>query len=271
MLEGRWGAALGLTGFLCLGAFGIGRETLSPHPTLKAAQHTETYDPCQYSDEKSTERCTNYRIANYTWALASFTGLLAVVSIIQIGFLLRADRTTRISADAAKAAANALPVVERAYVYPIIASTDGIDNYIEKAVLSVPISDPGNTNIPLKEMLYITFTIKNFGKTPAILRSAYAGFGIHPIGIDFGLAIPESILGEMESTSNLMAGLQIGITPQQALNIRAGQTFLLLRGQIHFEDILVTKFIFGWDNDIKRMTLRNVETTEDKTTQNEWN
>lgn len=57
------------------------------------------------------------RIADYTWWLSAFTLALVVVSAVQIGFLIRADKTARLSADAAKASADALPKTERAFVF----------------------------------------------------------------------------------------------------------------------------------------------------------
>jgi hypothetical protein len=51
---------------------------------------------------QSSQKSADDRIVNYTLWLMIFTGVLAVVSAVQIGFLIRADKTARISAEAAK-------------------------------------------------------------------------------------------------------------------------------------------------------------------------
>jgi hypothetical protein len=43
------------------------------------------------------------RIADYTWWLSAFTLALVVISVSQIFFLTRADKTARTAAEAAKA------------------------------------------------------------------------------------------------------------------------------------------------------------------------
>jgi hypothetical protein len=59
------------------------------------------------SPESFWERTTADPVAAFTGVLAIFTFVLAVVSIVQIYFLTKADRTARISSDAAKIAADA--------------------------------------------------------------------------------------------------------------------------------------------------------------------
>lgn len=51
------------------------------------------------------DRTTDDPVAFFTFVLAVFTGSLVIVTGTQIGFLIRADKTARTSADAAKAAA----------------------------------------------------------------------------------------------------------------------------------------------------------------------
>jgi hypothetical protein len=62
----------------------------------------------------------NERIADYTFWLMCFTGLLFVTSATQIAFLIRADRTAKATAQAAlksaQTAEKALSTIEVAYV-----------------------------------------------------------------------------------------------------------------------------------------------------------
>jgi hypothetical protein len=168
------------------------------------------------------------------------------------------------AADAAKQAADALPVVERAYVYPMIISAGGTGECIREALVFYD-GDFTKDDTPIPTTAEITFKIKNYGKTPAILKTAYAGFGINPIGTELGLSIPEAILGEMETTSELTSKMLAGPTRNQAQNIMVYTASMGFSGQITFDDIWgkehTTRFLFVWDKEIQRMALRQVETT----------
>jgi hypothetical protein len=167
------------------------------------------------------------------------------------------------SADAAKQAADALPVVERAYIYPIIIAHGAIEDCIKNALVFY-LGDPTKDDVPATETAELTFKFKNFGKTPAILKSAFVGFGVHPIGAEIGLSIPEAVLGVLEETNPLTSQMQIGITRKQAQHILVHTGHVCFTGEITFDDIWgnehTTKFYFVWDKEIKRMALRSVET-----------
>jgi hypothetical protein len=90
------------------------------------------------------------RIAQYTLLLAIFTGALVVVSAVQINFLIRSDKTARISADAARKTVSTMEATAahqlRAYVYVADAS-----------ILEA--------NSGYRPNIRITF--QNYGQTPA--------------------------------------------------------------------------------------------------------
>jgi hypothetical protein len=71
-------------------------------PTNPAAHGAE-----RASQKEEPKVSADERVASYTGWLALLTGLLVAVTSGQIGFLIRADKTARISADAAKTAADA--------------------------------------------------------------------------------------------------------------------------------------------------------------------
>jgi hypothetical protein len=175
-------------------------------------------------------------------------------------------QVTRRSVDVAREAADALPLVERAYVYPLIISP-GIEIARYLDYVSSWSSDPTDDDAPAPKLISLSFKIKNYGKTPAILHSAYAGFGMYPIGAEFGLSIPESVLGAGETTGDFTAEMQVGITRKQALLIAGHAGALCLTGQVAFSDIWgkrhKTRFIFVWDKDIRQMTMREVGTIQD--------
>jgi len=78
-------------------AMGMTFESLR-HPPQKSEQRTSA----EKTDEKAKDISADKRIADYTMWLAIFTGLLVAVSGVQGYFLLRADKTARITAKAAK-------------------------------------------------------------------------------------------------------------------------------------------------------------------------
>ncbi|HTC19085.1 MAG TPA: hypothetical protein VK690_08220 [Stellaceae bacterium] len=187
--------------------------------------------------------------------VAIFTLLLAL-GTFWLGFI------SNKAASAAKAAAEALPIVERAYVYPVVVSVVGMAEYIDES--TIYFLNPDQIDKPRPETRDIAFKIKNYGKTPAILKSVFAGLGVWPIGAEIGLSIPEATLGPMDITSDFTAAMQVGLTRNQAKHILAYEAHLGFSGTIVFDDIWgnenTTTFLFVWDNEIKRMALRGVET-----------
>jgi len=167
------------------------------------------------------------------------------------------------SAEAAHKAADALPIVERAYLYPIIVSVGETASVIENASVYF-LGNTDKDDVRTDERARITFIIKNFGKTPAVIKNVFAGFGIYPIGSQIGLFIPNAVLGETGDTGVLSVEMEMGITPRQAQNIPDYGDRLHLDGTIIFNDIWdrehTTSFVFGWDHGIQNMSLRGIKT-----------
>jgi hypothetical protein len=87
------------------------RALFPPHPIKNATAADE-----QYSEQQSAEKeapvsaakiAADEKIATYTLALAIFTALLVLVSAFQIAFLIGADETARVAANAAQQSAEA--------------------------------------------------------------------------------------------------------------------------------------------------------------------
>ena len=121
MLKNRRSAVLGLALFAGLGAFGIWTEISSQHnPASQAPRHSRDNAQTDIDPRTSEER-----IADYTLWLERFTGLLVIVSAVQIAFLISADKTARTAADAAKTAADAaLAALDRPWLYLEIPRVD---------------------------------------------------------------------------------------------------------------------------------------------------
>ena len=168
--------------------------------------------------------------------------------------------------------------IERAYFYPVV-FIDGpteIRDYINRCFLqSITVADIDNNftntekaDIPSRELIQIPFTVKNFGKTPGTLYRIYAevGFWPKPTGSQSGISIDKSILGYGDETEKLRAQMWIGLSRNQVQRINTYTGYLALTGQFVFDDTwgkkYSTEFLFVWDKNIERITLRNLRTHE---------
>lgn len=118
------------------------------------------------------ERTWDDPVAFYTFVLSIFTLLLAIISALQMRFLIRADRTARIAADAAKRSADAardaadaakksaeiIPVTERPFVFVLSTGSDFRPSFFVGAK-------------PTIELVF-----HNYGRTPANLHHLFIGF-----------------------------------------------------------------------------------------------
>jgi hypothetical protein len=98
----------------------------------------------------------------YTLVLAAFTAVLAIVSIFQGVLLLRADKTTRIAANAAMQSADAAFAAERARFF-IVIEQHNLTNIIEHVERSGMLGGGEN--------LWIRYHFQNYGKTPGIIKA----------------------------------------------------------------------------------------------------
>lgn len=131
-------------------------QSTLPSPNTQTASHRS-----EHADDESAKRTAEERIADYTWWLAVLTAGLVGVSFIQFHFLSRADKTARISADAAaksaKVAENALFVGERPYIFVTGAA-------FREALDRQTFNYDGDQIWP-----WINFKIDNHGRTPAYI------------------------------------------------------------------------------------------------------
>jgi hypothetical protein len=113
---------------------------------------------------------THDAVSFYTFVLAIFTGVVGVVAIVQIGFLIRADKTTRITAEAARRSANAIQITERPYIFiwgivgtaPTIIYTSSTDPKARKVV---------------QDDAVFTYSVSNRGKLAAVIETVSIACG----------------------------------------------------------------------------------------------
>jgi hypothetical protein len=121
----------------------------------KAAHYNPFYEFWQWT--------THDAVSFYTFVLAIFTGVLGSVAIVQIRYLIRADKTARVAADAAKKSADATTAIESPYLLVKITSA------------GLPI-ERGSKKIHLKYAGAMKYKFVNHGRTPAILKEIYCKF-----------------------------------------------------------------------------------------------
>jgi hypothetical protein len=140
--------------------------------------------PDQKREETLWDKTTSDPIALYTFLLAIFTAGLAIASIFQGYFLIRADRTARLAADAAKEASDIATVQaghmerysieaarlaeanEQANILSREALTAGQRAWLRTEVAITGVRyDPFN-RLPLQ--ISLSVMVENIGKSPAI-------------------------------------------------------------------------------------------------------
>jgi hypothetical protein len=97
-------------------------------------------------------------ISFFTFVLAGFAGVQIVITGFQIRFLIRADQTARVSADAASKSANAAIAMER----PRVRVTQIAMAEFDERPVATQIETP-----------YIQITLRNYGRSPAYLIGSH--------------------------------------------------------------------------------------------------
>jgi len=155
MLTNR-GPALALAALFVIAVYGV---SLSSRPHQNSNTIAKGNDPPHITPPESAEE----RIADYTWWLSCFTLALVVISTFQISFLIRADKTARITADAAKLSAEA-----------------AIGVVLPKLLISnIYFHDTSNPDIPSLRKVIVKVT--NYGRTPAFVFRETAEMRIMPM------------------------------------------------------------------------------------------
>ncbi len=180
-----------------------------------------------------------------------------------------AARTASRSAKAAEDAVEALPTIERAYLFPEITNSDAIG--------AVIIAATGGTFAPgappagiagAQHTAEVSFKIKNFGKTPAVLKRVSAELGIAPLKSQLVLPIQNPVLGPHEETRSFNRAMERGLTQEEAFRISTLTAQIALVGAVTFDDIWgrhwETRFHYGWDTSTNSFTLHSVWTEEVK-------
>lgn len=163
--EWRWWPAIPLV--VLLGLCIASSSLPPPVPQPYKEQPASTSGP-QCSTHECRQEANEKALTDYTGLLAWFTGALFVATFftagfgaVQILFLVRADKTARISADAAKLAADTSVAAERAYLI------------LEPGSEGPAINRPADNEMSHVFRFAVPYEIKNYGKTPAVIKGIY--------------------------------------------------------------------------------------------------
>jgi hypothetical protein len=171
-------------------------------------------------------------------------GITAIFTIVLSASTILLWIVTNKAAEAAKAAAEHIPVVEGAFVYVLKVEEDLFGdrlNWIEK--------DQFEGGMPR-----VQIRLKNFGKTPAFIER----FAVHLncIGTDINVSgkevhiQPNTIIGAGEESppaSSPSLRIEITLTAAQATRIKKGSAAILLRGTLVYSDIWESQWTAPFD------------------------
>ncbi len=199
-------------------------------------------------------------LVKYTSYLATFTFLLFIAAAIQVVLFLwqlrlmnKATEDAGIAAEAAKESAEALPKIERAYVFLDEVKIEGISSVVAT-------NGPDGKQVSHR-IIDVRFAFKNHGKTPAILKELFCEVRMCN---DFSEAIYAK--GTMFASGKIIsAGEPEGFFTKSTVNAPEyetaktnGKPKLLLFGSIHYYDVLKQERETGfcWQCDFKSMEFR---------------
>lgn len=173
-----------------------------------------------------------------TVVVAFFTAALTLTAFLQLRSLSHANETARVSAEAAKLSADALVSAERAHLFVRI-HAQSVQQQITNA--SMP-GDDWNAGY-LEPPLHVSYVIKNFGKTPAILREISHTLDIFELP-DEAIYSPsrglpdQRVLGSDAETMPIWCDCLSVVTVGQAREVAMGKLAVWLVGRVIYEDII---------------------------------
>jgi hypothetical protein len=169
------------------------------------------------------------------WWIIWLTAVVAVATFLQAIFLFKSFRETRKAANAAKDSADALPMLERAYIFV---------NKVRSNTIIMPTPDEyyyGASRIRLNKNSF-EVVIENYGKTPAIVKrieavaNVFSGAIPHIVGIQYP-NMPE-ITRIIASQKGHSFNFDFDIEDNQTLEkISSLERKLVCIGCIQYEDI----------------------------------
>jgi hypothetical protein len=220
---------LGVLLAVAIFAIGMAFQSSRPHQQNEqnATSQQNATDKIHNRDNAQSLWVPVDSIGLYTLVLAAFTGLLVIVSGVQGYFLLRADKTARTAADAAKKSAEiserALIVTQRAFI----------------RVANFPWLWRPDTARPGRYFYDITPIVENFGNTPTVEAKINVNSGLRdtilPDDFDFPYQgeAGDTLVGPKQTIGTSRAE----ILDEDLLAVQGGQKFFYIWGMITYRDV----------------------------------
>jgi len=202
--------------------------SFEPPPQQSAAVERADQSTKSDSSKITIPKSPDERIADYTWWLGAFTFALVVVSSVQILFLIRTDKTARITAEAAKLSAGAAVAADLPHVF--ISEIILVEN--KDAVWPEPLRSP-----------FIKLEFKNYGRTPAFLvqqsvnittAKALPDSGVYSSMFEF----PPGVAIERDAVRSNTFLAEHGNDLNTIADILERRTSLWIYGYINYQDFL---------------------------------
>jgi hypothetical protein len=186
----------------------------------------------------------NGQLAVYTLCLALIAALQFAALVVQAYFLWKTLRLARVSADVARASAEVLPALERAYVFV-------------KPRISMPLAIGWHAGSDLAaRTVSIKYSFTNHGKTPAVVRGIDARFDLSMDTPDnaeqpYKPLDNEPVVDPNRSTDPDEVFIDRVISGDEVKALKEGRAFLWFYGSILYEDISkqphVTRFRWRYE------------------------
>ena len=190
------------------------------------------------------ERTWDDPVAFYTFVLGIFTALLAVVSAIQIGFLIEANKTARRAAEAADLSARAAIGIELPIVRALIQDIEHLD---EPIVEGKGYATALSHGAPQQYSAVSDIHFMNYGRS--------LGFATHlELGWRVARTLPEvpkynktiilphgSIIRPQEHLFIVEVHTTLELTKREQQKSQTGESALWLFGSLHYRDFLDRK------------------------------
>jgi len=232
-----WFALFGA--LLCGFGFAVWQASTVPQLPRHTAEASTTKS--QENEIKEREISATETIAHWTVILGVFTALLFGTSLGGLYFIGRADRTARISADAATTAATASKKsadsafeAERARFYVVISghTLKWLTDYVEQSF-----RPPRGDESPVD--FQVSYKFRNYGKTPGVITELAIGCKVaeEPVDPVFTLKLNEFsewMIGAGDTTSDQKFSYQM--TFADGREIRRNRKRLWLYGRLYYDD-----------------------------------
>jgi hypothetical protein len=242
--ETRWFAAIVIMVFLAL--IEVLSWVTSSWPLCMVASTYQTAGSGAGGQTCATFSEGVIRFVAFLWAHADPNAITAVAAIIIAIFTWTLWRSSekswsanQVAAEAAKRSADALMIAEQAHLLAVF-GVSNIAHVLSDLAAYVPSADENAA--PPKERVFVQYSLKNYGRTPAILKEISHEL-VHwnklPEELKY-FAVPampkELAIGAGGGTESLQCTLALPLTVEAATSIGRGDTFLWFYGHVVYED-----------------------------------